>query len=174
MTVSTSQQIESPSFDDFTLIKDTFLEVAREPDATCRLDGDGLKLFVKVERLFSDLDLLAWPPLIICVSGLLRTIPGGNLLLLRYRELPLHIDTINSSLNHDYGFDARDDKLVDCWHSVRACPELPELPDGPTYDQSAYQADQGKAILKRWSAEHEEPSSGDCGVLFDRMAALIG
>lgn len=174
MTVSTSEQIANPTFDDFSLIKDTFLEVAREPDATCRLDDGGLRLFVKVERLFSDFDLLAWPPLIICVSGLLRTMPGGNTLSIRYRELPLHADTINSSVNHDYGFEAWGDELVDYWHSVRACPEMSELPDGFVYGQSAYQADQGRTILKRWSAKHQEPTSGDCGVLFDRMAALIG
>lgn len=174
MTVSTSEQIANPTFGDFSLIKDTILEVAKEPDATCRLDDNGTRLFVKVKRLFADLDLLAWPLLIISVSGLLKTMPGGNVLSVRYRELPLHEDTINSSVNHDYGFVAWGDELVDYWHSVRACPEMSELPYGPVYDRLAYQADQGRVILQRWSVDHQEPTTGDCGVLFDRMAALLG
>jgi hypothetical protein len=174
MAGSTSEQIANPTFDHFALIKDAFLEVAREPDAVCRVDEGGMRLFVQVERLFSDFDLLAWPPLMVCVSGLLRTMPGGNTLTIRYRELPLHADTINSSVNHDYGFESWGEELVDYWHSVRACPEITELPGRPVYDQLAYQADQGREILQKWSAAHQEPTAGDCGVLFDRMAALVG
>ncbi len=174
MAGSTSEQIKSATFDHFEVLKETFLMMAMEPDATCRVDEGGLRLFVKVERLHSDLDLLAWPPLTICISGLLRTMPGGNKLAVTHRELAHNSCTVNSSVNHSYVFVTQGDELVESIHSVRACPELPEPPMPPVYDQAAYQADQGRAILQAWSAPRQEPTAGDCGVLFDRMMALIG
>src|SRR3990167_5742020 len=98
-------ELRPPTYDDFDVIKEAFLSVADEPDASVMTDtSDNLRLYVKLERTFVDLDFLVWPPLTIVLSGLIKTLPNSNKLVLRYRELAHNSATEGSSVNHDYVF----------------------------------------------------------------------
>lgn len=173
MIASTSGEVGPPSYDDYDILKETFLCVAREPDVITKVRDGGLTLFTKLERLHADLDFLAWPPLTICLSGLLKSYPGGNKFIIRYRELTHNATTENSSLNHDYIFSTIDGQLVEFGQSILACPQLPEPRQQPMTDEMMDQADQGRQLLRQQTGNLLEVTAGDCGVLFDRMIGLL-
>lgn len=173
MNVSTCAEVGPPTFDDFETLKETFLCVAEEPDTITRSLYGGLGLFVKLERLYADIDMPDAPPLTICLSGLLRIWPRGNRLVMRYRELAHSATTENSSINHDYIFTATEGQLVEFGHSMLACPKIPEPRQEIVSDAKMDQADRGKKILQQYTGNQLELTAGDCGVLFDRMVQLV-
>lgn len=135
---------------------------------------NGSRLYAKIERIYVDLDFLEWPPLTICLSGMLRYFPGGNKMVLRYRELAHNDSTVNSSVNHDYIFRTSDEQLVEFGQSIRACPSIPEpRQEVAVSDEFMDQVERGTRLLKRETGNQLEASAGDCGLLFDRVAFLL-
>lgn len=176
MIQSRAAEMGPPTPDDFDVLKETVLELAHEPDAIVRATSEQ-QLFIKLERLFSDTDFLAWPPLTICFSGLLTRYNNSCKMILRYRELAHNISTENSSLNHDYILEARDGEVVEFGQSIRACPEKRELriesPEIYRSDVLLDQAEEGRRLLRQNTGGQLELSAGDCGVLFDRLLVLM-
>jgi hypothetical protein len=173
MNISSSAEVGPPTYDDFEFIKEALLDLSEQPGASRRSIYKSSGLFVKLERLYSDCDVWAWPPLSICLSGLIRFIPGGNKMVLTYRELAHNAATENSSLNHNYIFKTEDFELVEYRHSILACPQLPE-PEREHF-MERFQLDQASAgtkLLQQNTGNQLELSTGDCGVLFDRMMSL--
>lgn len=169
-------EVGPPTPDDFEVLKEAVLELADEPDAIVRAPGEQ-RLFVKLERLFSDFDFIAWPPLTICFSGLLTRFNCGTKMVLRYRELAHNAGTENSSVNHDYILELCEGQIVEFGQSIRACPEVrePRIESPEIYrsDLLLDQAEAGRKLLRQNTGTQLELTAGDCGVLFDRLAMLM-
>lgn len=171
MGISTSGELAPADFDDFELLAEAVLYAAGQPDATVK-PVDEWKVFMHLERTYMDLDFLAWPPLSLSLTGLLKTFPGGSRMVLRYREFAHNVVTENSSLNHDYVLEAYDKELIEFGHTVRACPQIPEYRQEISNDTNMDLADKGRRILRQNLGSQLELTTGDCGVLFDRIMNL--
>ena len=162
-----------PSLVEYEMLEEVAREVADSIDSKKRETVDGEKLFFLLERLFVDQDYPAGPPLTICLSGLVQVLPCGGKMAFRYREITHNDITKNSSVNHDYILQKHNGELVEFGHSMRAAPELPESPqfhfaDDDVLDEVAA----GSRLLQVQSGNQLELTSGDCGILFDRMMSL--
>lgn len=166
---SSANAMDMPCAEEFEILQAAILCVGGEPDARVRSTDYDNGLFIKLERTFIDLDFLVWPPLTICLTGLLKTRPYGSKMLIRYRELAHHNATVNSSVNHDYIFELFDGQLVEFSQSICGAPELPEPKQQILSNHAMDQADQGAKILKANLGINLEISTGDCGILFDRI-----
>lgn len=163
-------ELEPPTIEDFYIVKESFLGLAHEPGANVRALPKEYGLYIGLERLYADLDFLVWPLLGVSVTGKIRTYPGGNSLTLRYRQLALNDKTINSSVNHDYLLRVEDGELETFAHAMSAAPLLPEpRQDREISDEHLDQADAGARILRVQTGMQLELTTGDCGVLFDRL-----
>lgn len=171
MGVSTSGELTRATFDDFELLQDAVLYAAGQPDATVR-PVDEWKMFIHLERTYIDLDFLVWPPLSLSLAGLLKTFPGGGRMVLRYREFPHNATTENSSVNHDYVLESYGKELVEFGHSIRACPQIQEYRQEIDTDANMDLADRGRKIIRQNFGNQLELTTGDCGVLFDRIMQL--
>lgn len=173
MSRNRDSEIGLPTIDEYLVLRETVFAIGGEPDASVQPTLDRSGVYIKLERLFVDLDFLVWPPLTICLAGLIRTVPNGEKMTLRYRELAHSPTTENSSLNHDYIFEAVDGVLIEFAQSIRACPSLPEQrQEILLHDEALDQAQQGRKLLKSELGNQLEITAGDCGVLFDRMVQL--
>ncbi len=174
MNLATRQaEQQPPSYDDFEILKECFLEVLHEPDVQVRQFRDS-GLWFKLERLMADCDLWSWPLTSVCVTGLIKTIGGGNVMAVRYRELTHHDDTVNSSVNHDYILAASDGEVTRSVQSIRGCPDLPSpKPDLSLGLGEMRQAAEGAKILENSLGGGLILTAGDCGVLFDRLATIV-
>lgn len=177
MTVSRDAEVGPPSYEDFEVVKEAVLCLAENEFTQRRLLDNGNTLFIRAEQLYADMDFLAWPLLTICISGLLKTFPGGNKVTIRYRELAHNSATENSSVNHDYIFQTQDGELIEFGQTIRACPELrePRIESPEIYgsDTLLDQAEEGRHILMQNTGTQLEVSAGDCAVLFDRLLQFV-
>lgn len=176
MSTSERTELGPPSIDDFEVLKEAFLDLASNPLARIRSYNTGLALYIGIERIYSDTDFLAWPPLSICLRGIIKTIPEGCSLDLRYREKTHNNSTYGSGISHDYSLGISRGELVEYGQSIRACPKVPERgiesPEILFSDHKLDQVQSGRELLRQNCTSLMELTAGDCGVLFDRMCEL--
>lgn len=177
MNRSSSENMEIPTIEDFEILKDAFVELSSSDRITVKrvsADIDGLS--IRAEKLCADVDFLAWPLYTICLSGISRTYPEGSSLVVRYREFSHHAITKNSSINHDYILKSEFDELVVFGHSITVHPEIKPPATDIEIIGSDFQLNEvaeGARILKINTGNQLELTSGDCGILFDRMVNLM-
>lgn len=173
MTKSTASLVGPASYGDFEVLQEAFLQVAAEPDALVRATDRGTGLFVEIDRVYADMDFLAWPPLSISLSGLIKTVQYGHTLQLRYRETAHNPSIRQAYLDHNYTFRSEDNQLIEFEHSIEAHPTLPEQRQLPVTDRLMDQAEAGRRLLAANMTGSLEPTAGDCVVLFDRMNQFL-
>lgn len=179
MEISTAGSMTPVTADDFEVIKEMTLDLAAHEQARVRASHIEGKLYVGLERTYADIDFLGinslkkLPPLTICFTGLLQTVPGGTKMALRYREITHNHRTKNSSINHDYVMEMYDGEITACWHRIRGCPQIGECRQEITSDQKMDQAEAGKQILQQNLGGQLELTAGDCGILYERILGLM-
>ncbi len=169
--------LELPSIEEYELLRGAFEELRySEWSRTKCVKGDLSALYIRAEKLCSDLDFLAWPPFTLCINGIIRSYTGGSSLVVTYRELAHNSKTENSSVNHNYTLREEGGILVEFGQSILACPQI--LP--PTTDVDIRSSDalldqvaEGEKILRQNTGNQLELASGDCGILFDRITEFL-
>jgi hypothetical protein len=174
---SSSSELGLPDVGDFEILKETFVELGYGGWSTAHaVPNDQNGLFVKAEKLCIDLDFLVWPPYTICLNGIVRTKPWGSSLVVRYREFTHNSQTENTSINHDYILRTEFGELVEFGQSILVCPDIKSPAteiDTLLSDEKLDQVAEGERIIKQNTGNLLEITSGDCGILFDRMVSLM-
>jgi hypothetical protein len=174
MSISSSEALGPPAFDDFDAIREQFLLISQERDAHTREVNSGFGLWIKLERIYADMDSETWPPLTLCLFGVLHAHQSGHKLAISYREMAKGHGTADYALIHNYAFATSERKLVEFAHTIKANPELTSPVQELGTDQFMNEQQQGAKILKSATGKGLEPTAGDCGVLYDRMLMLLG
>lgn len=159
-----------PTCGDFDMLREAILGVGHEPDAVVQAPRDN-RLFIKLERDFLDFDPEV-PPLTISFSALIGTAGGQSRIIARYKEVTRNPRTANSGFTHDYILRRCGDRLLEFGHSMVASPEIQPPRQELLGDEALDEAQAGAKILERVTGRQLELTTGDCGVLYDRIAAL--
>lgn len=173
MSKSTARLVGPARYEDFEILQETFLQLAAEPDASVRTTDRGTGLFVEIDRVYADMDFLAWPPLSISLTGLIKTVQAGHTLHVRYRETAHNPSVRQAHLDHAYAFRSEDGDLIEFGHSIEAYPQLTEQRQLPATDAHMDQAEAGRRLLAANMTGSLETTAGDCVVLFDRMNQFL-
>jgi hypothetical protein len=168
------QLLAPPTYDDFLVLQDTVEALSDARGA--RVKRSYTAMFVRIERLYADLDFLTWPWLIKRASIKLRQHPEQNdeRLVCILTDLTLNAITVGQGIRHTYVLGAHDGAVDEYWHSVSAVPKLitpamhPSATDG---ELESYQ--EGERLLRTQFDGEMELNAEECGELFDRLANLI-
>lgn len=182
MNVSSAAGVVPPSYEDFEVLKETYLQVAAlSPFARIyEGTGDNKALYLSTERIIPELDEqaalqneLIINPYIVRLLGKISVTDHGHKILLRYKEMPLRAGMRQSGLVHDYILGTEAGEVTEFGQSIRAIPEMPQQrimsKDILTSDEKLDQVEAGERILRHYTGGQLELNAGDCGVLFDRI-----
>lgn len=176
MSMAKRTDMSPPSIEDFEVLKEAFLGLSSSPAARTRTYNRGESLYIGIERMYLDTDFLVWPPLTICLRGIIKTMPDGCSLDFRYREKAHNSSTDGAGVIHDYSLGTSQGELVEFGQSIKVCPKITERcidsPDILLSDHKLDQAQMGRDLLRKNCADLLELTAGDCGILFDRMCEL--
>lgn len=169
--------LELPSIEEYNLLREAFIEIGYSEYSTVKqIPNDQNALYIGAEKLYIDTEFLVWPPVTLCINGIIRTQSWGSSLVVKYSQLAHNATTENSSVNHSYVFREEQGDLVEFGHSILACPKI----SSPTMDVDLLESDtmldqiaEGERILRQNTGNQLEIASGDCGILFDRIAEFL-
>lgn len=169
--------LELPSIEEYRLVCDAFIELGYSERASVKPVANSRNaLYVRAEKLCSDLDFLAWPPFTLCINGIIRSSVARSSLVVSYRELTHNSKTENSSVNHNYILREENGELVEFGQSILACPPIssPAMDVNTiTSDRLLDQVAEGEKILRQNTGNQLEIASGDCVILFDRITEFL-
>lgn len=166
--------LEVPSIEEYKLLREAFVELGNSGWSNVKsVPNSQTALYIKAEKLCVDSEFLAWPPYTLCISGIIRSHSWGSSLVVMYRQLAHNATTENSSVNHNYIFREEHGRLVEFGQSILACPQLRSTATDINYltsDSKLDQVSEGTKILQQNTGNQLEIASGDCDILFDRIA----
>jgi hypothetical protein len=165
-----------PSIDDFHDIRYAFKELGESPDAIIKPYDLEASEYISCERLFMDTEFLVWPPLTICIKGLIKATEDGFRLHIKYTEQGHNNATWKTSLQHTYRLENSGIKLTEYSHDIKVLPLISEpritSPEIYLQDSMIDQEDNGRRILRQSLGCNMEITAGDLGILYDRIADL--
>lgn len=163
-----------PTYEEFDILKEQLLAMAEEPDATVLGRSDGAGLEIELVRVVRDAFASERHPITVTVMGIMEFMPDGRTdLAIRYSECSLNPQTNIDEWSHSYRFTSRHNTLLDYGHRIGCFIVLPTLMRPGWYSpEFIREANLGRSILRRVTTE-DPLTAGDCGVLHDRMLALM-
>lgn len=173
MYESSNMHMGLPSIDDYLILKEAFEELSIAENSTIKQCKNSNSIYIRNERTYIDADFIVWPPLTICIQGIIKATEHGSRLQVKYTE-QMHNDTTRySSLQHLYRIESSYNELVEYSQEIKAFPQMsmPVItsPEIYLYDAHIDQADLGTKLLRYSLGSNLELTTGDCGVLYDRI-----
>ncbi len=160
-----------PSYGDFEVIKEAVIELGKISGASVR--STFTSTMVHVERLYADMDFLAWPLLQRRIVAKVKYNPETEQerMLCAFTDNALNNTKIGHGIRHTYVIGANSGEVDEFWHTVVAVPKIlapvnePKLTDAEL--DSSYR---GEKILRSNLEGQLDLSKHECIVLYDRIA----
>lgn len=117
-------------------------------------------------------------PLVVSITGRILSFPTvrSEQINIRYQELSTHTNTRLAALVHSYRIEQQHGIVIDSEQSIESGVgglEIFPQHDQATTRQEAAESERGAEILQETFGKSRALTSGDCGVLYERMLSLV-